>query len=151
MVGINVPSIFAQQKIAEKMFNDFRSRDEVTYLSFSSNFTDFVDFDVEDDGDEYEVEGNLEVVKLIVFKPDQKPETSFSDQIRKYMKKGSYSLVEDDGNDEDSEVWVHRKGKKVYECHVIFQGEKNGVLLSFIGDFKIKDVEKMKKKIEDYK
>ena len=151
MVGINSLSIFAQQKIAEKMFNDFRSRDEVTYLSFSTNLTDFVDFDVDDDGEEYEIDGVLKEVKLVVFKPKGKPETPFAEEVRKYMRKGNYSMLDDDDNDEDSEVWIHRKGKKVYECHVIFQGDKNGVLLSFIGDFKIKDVDKMKRKIDDYK
>ncbi|WP_158027286.1 DUF4252 domain-containing protein [Labilibacter marinus] len=153
LVGINSLSIFAQQKVAEKMFNDFRGRDEVTYLSLSKNLLNFVDFDVEsdEDGEEHKVTGDLHEVKVVLFKPEVAPDVEFVDQVRKYMKKGKYSLVEDDDNDEDSEVWVHRKGRKVYECHVIFQGEKNGVLLSFFGDFKIDDVDKLKDKMEDYK
>ncbi len=151
LVGINSLSIFSQQKIAEKMFDEFRSMDEVTYLSFSKNLLDFIDFDVENDDEEHKVTGDLHEVKVVIFKPNVSPEKSFKDQVRKYMKKGNYKMIEDDDKDEDSEVWVHRKGRKVYECHVVFQGERNGVLLSFFGNFKIDDVDNLKKKMEDYK
>lgn len=134
------------------MFNELRGMDEVTYLSLSKNLLQFMDFDVEcnDDEETSKVTGDLNEVRLLIFKPDEKPDKNFIDQVRQYMKKGSYSLVKDDELDEDTEVWVHRNGRKVYECHVIFQGEQNGVLLSFFGDFKIEDVKKMRKKMEDY-
>ena len=153
MVGFVTPSILGQQKIAEKMFSDLRDMDEVTYLSFSKNLLNFVDFDVDcdEDGNEREITGDLKEVKLVIFKPDFKPETSFRNTVMKYLDKGDYSLVEEDENDDDTEVWVHRKGKKVYECHVIFQGEQNGVLLSFFGDFTVKDVDKLKGNIKKYK
>ena len=147
----NTLSIIAQQKASDKMFNDFRSREEVTYLSFSKNLIDFVDLNVDNDEGEYEIKGDLHEVKLAIFKPNDKPANSFADDVRKYMKKGNYTMVEEKDLDDDSEVWIHRKGKKVYECHVIFQGDKNSVLLSFFGEFRIKDIEMMKKKIEDYK
>ncbi|MGQ1786447.1 DUF4252 domain-containing protein [Saccharicrinis sp. GN24d3] len=153
LIGINSLSIFSQQKIAEKMFGDFRGRDEVTYISFSKNLLDFVDFDIEDEenGEGHNISGDLNEVKLVLFKPEVVPDKSFKDQVRKYMEKGKYSLVEDEDKDEDSEVWVHRRGRKVYECHVIFQGDKNGVLLSFFGNFKMDDVDKLKEKMEEYK
>ncbi|WP_161636243.1 DUF4252 domain-containing protein [Saccharicrinis fermentans] len=152
-VGIHSLSVFSQQKIAKRMFDDFRILDEVTYLSFSKNMLDFIDFDVDgdQDGEEYSVTGDLNEVKLVLYKPDVLPDISFMEQVRKYMKKGNYSQVEDDDDDEESEIWVQRKGKKVYECHIIFQGDKNGILLSFFGDFRIKDVDVLKRKIEDYK
>lgn len=155
MVGFCSLSIFAQQKISDKMFNDFRALDDVTYLSFSKNLIDFVDFDIDsddDDTDDHKVSGDLHEVKLVIFKPDFKPEKSFHDQVLKYLNKGNYKLVEDDDdNNDDTEVWVYRKGRKVYECHVIFQGDTNGVLLSFFGDFNIKDVDVLKGKMEEYK
>ncbi len=152
LVGINTLSIFSQQNIADRMFDDFRDMDEVTYLSFSKNLIDFVDIDVDcdEDGEEHKVTGDLKEVKLVLFKPDDNTNINFKDKIYKYLNKGNYKMVEDD-DDDDSEVWIHRKGKKVYECHVIFQGNKNGVLLSFFGDFKIDDVDKFKEKINDYK
>ncbi len=153
MVGISSLSIFAQQKTADKMFNDLRDMDEVTYLSFSKNLMNFADLDIDhdDDGEEHHVSGDLHEVKLVIFKPEEESSANFKSLVQKYMHKGKYKLVEDDDNDEDSEVWVMRKGKKVSECHVIFQGERNGVLLSFFGDFKVEDVNKLKEKMEDYK
>ncbi|TLX73868.1 DUF4252 domain-containing protein [Labilibacter sediminis] len=154
MVGYSSISILAQQKISDKMFNEFRSMDEVTYLSFSKNLIDIINFEIDEDDDEeddHQVSGDLHEVKLVVYKPDFKPEKNFRDQVLKFLDKGNYKLVETEDDDDDTEVWVHRKGKKVYECHVIFQGDKNGVLLSFIGDFRIDDVDAFKNKMEDYK
>lgn len=152
LMGYSSLLVFSQQKTTEKMFDDLRGMDEVTYLSLSKNLLQFMDFDLDSNEDEQarKVTGDLKEVKLVIFKPKVSPEKSFIDQVRQYMKKGSYSLVEDNESGEDTEVWVHRNGRKVYECHVIFQGEQNGVLLSFFGDFKIEDVKKMRKKMEDY-
>ena len=151
MVGIVTPSIFSQQKIANKMYSDLRALDEVTYLSFSKNLIDFVDFEIDsDDEDDREVTGDLHEVKLVVYKPDFEPQKPFREQILAYLKKGKYDLVEEDENKDNTEVWIHRKGRKIYECHIIYQGEQNGVLLSFFGDFTIKDVNILKQKIEDY-
>ena len=90
-------------------------------------------------------------LKLLFINQILKPENPFREKVLKYLNKGDYDLVEEDDNDEDTEVWIHRKGKKIYECHIIFQGDQNGVLLSFFGDFNVKDVKKLKEKIDDYK
>lgn len=152
IIGCCNLALFAQDNISDKMFNELRSIDDVTYLSFSKSLIDFVDFDIDSDEDEHKVTGDLEEVKLVIFKPEQKPEKSFRDQVLLHLKKGKYTLVEEDDDEkDDTEVWVYRKGKRVYECHVIFQGEQNGVLLSFFGDFKVEDVDKLSNKIEDYR
>ena len=152
LMGYSSLIVFSQQKSSEKMYDDLRGMDEVTYLSLSKNLMQFMDFDVESDDEEQtsKVTGDLKEVRLLIFKPEEKPDKNFIDQVRQYMKRGNYSLVENDESDDNSEVWVQRKGRKVYECHVIFQGEQNGVLLSFFGNFKIEDVKKMRKKMEDY-
>lgn len=152
LMGIGSLVVFSQQKTTEKMFNDLRGMDEVTYLSLSNNLLQFMDFNVESNDEEQtsKVTGDLKEVRLLIFKPEEVPDKNFIEQVRHYMKKGNFSLVEDDEPDESTEVWVHRNGRKVNECHVIFQGEQNGVLLSFFGDFKIEDVKKMRKKMEDY-
>jgi hypothetical protein len=145
--------IFAQQKISDRMFQELRKMDEITYLSFSKNLIDFVDFDLESDNgdDNSEITGDLYEVKLVVFNPDFKPKMSFRDLIVGHLNKGKYNLIEDDDQGDDTEVWVYRKGLKIHECHVIFQGETNGVMLSFFGDFKVKDIRKFKDKMEEYK
>jgi len=156
VVGFYSLSLFSQQKISDKMFNDFKMLDAVTYLSFSKGMIDFVDFDIDsndDDIDDHKVSGDLNEVKLVIFKPDFDPKQNFRDQVLQYLKKGNYTLIEDDDVDDkdDTEVWIYRKGRKIYECHVIFQGDVNGVLLSFFGDFNIKDIDTLKGKIEEYK
>ncbi len=152
LVGFIQTSIFAQEKVSNKMYNDLRDMDEVTYLSFSKNLMDFIDFEIESDDDaQHQVTGDLNEVKLVIFKPDFTPEKPFKEIILRYLRKGNYDKVEDEDGDDDTEVWVNRRGRKIYECHVIFQGEQNGVLLSFFGDFNIKDVNKLKAKIKDYK
>ncbi len=153
LVGFIQTSIFSQENISNKMFSYFRELDEVTYFSFSKNLIDIVDLDIDADDDEAakKITGDLNEIKVVIYKPDFKPEKSFRDQAMKFLNKGDYDLVEEDDNDDDTEVWIHRKGKKIYECHVIFQGEQNGVLLSFFGDFNVKDVKKLKEKINDYK
>ncbi len=141
----------AQANVSDKMYQYFKVKDEVTYMSFSKNMMDFVDLDLDDSG----VTGDLNEVRMIIYKPEVRPDKCFQDQVLSYLKKGNYEQVEDehehDDHGDDTEVWVNRKGKKIFECHVIFQGEQNGVLLSFFGDFKVDDVEKLEKKIEDYK
>ncbi len=153
LLGLINTSIFSQGKISNKMYSDLRDLDEVTYFSFSKNLIDFVDFDIDTDSDDSEkkITGDLNEVKVVIYKPDFKPEKTFRDQVLKYLNKGSYDLVEEDDKDDDTEVWIYRKGRKIYECHIIFQGEQNGVLLSFFGDFNVKDLNKLKEKINDYK
>ncbi len=153
LLGLIQTSIFSQENISNRMYSDFRDLDEVTYFSFSKNLIDFVDLDIDSDTDDAEkkITGDLNEIKVVIYKPDFKPEKSFREQVLKYLNKGDYDLVEEDDNEDDTEVWIHRKGKKIYECHVIFQGEQNGVLLSFFGDFNVKDVSKLMKKIDDYK
>lgn len=147
------PDIFAQQKISDRMFQELRKMDEVTYLSFSRNLLDFVDFDIESDNgdDNSEITGDLHEVKLVVFNPDIKPQRSFRELILAHLNKGKYNLIEDGGQDDDKEVLVYRKGLKIQECHVIFQGDTNGMMLSFFGDFKVKDIRKLKDKMEEFK
>ncbi len=142
----------AQQNVSDKMYHELKGMDEVTYMAFSKSMMDFVDLDFDDDDccDGQNVTGDLNEVKLAIYKPEENSKKDFRDMVKGFLKKGKYEKIEDDDMDEDSEVWVNRKGKKIYECHVIFQGDKNGVLLSFYGDFKLEDVEKFKKKVKDY-
>lgn len=154
-IALNLLTVSAQKEVSDKMYKFLENHEEVTYLSLSKSMLGFIEFDEETDvkaGDDKQITGDLNEVKLVIFKPNDHPQESFKSMVLKYLKKGRYNLIEDDdkGND-DTEVWVHRKGKKVYECHVIFQGEKNAVLMSFLGDFKVTDVDKLREKIVDYK
>ncbi len=153
LIGFVQTSIFSQENISNKMYNNLRDLDEVTYFSFSKNLIDIVDLDIDSDSDDSakKITGDINEIKVVIYKPDFKPENPFREKVLKNLNKGDYDLVEEDDNDEDTEVWIHRKGKKIYECHIIFQGDQNGVLLSFFGDFNVKDVKKLKEKIDDYK
>ncbi|SMO52619.1 protein of unknown function [Saccharicrinis carchari] len=152
LMGVGSLFVFSQQKTTERMFKDFRGMDEVTYLSLSKNLLQFMDFDAENEDKEQasKIRGDLKEVRLVMFKPNKAPKQRFIEKVRHYMRKGGCSRVEDIDSEVDAEVWVQRRGRKVKECHVILQGQQNGVLLSFFGDFKMEDVERMRKKIQDY-
>ena len=101
-----------------------------------------MDFDCFDDEGE-DISGDLDELKVVIYKPDMETDNSFKTQVYEYIEKSNQKLVEEDDSDDDTEVWVKRKGRRISECHVIFQGEQNGVLLSFLGDFKIDDLDKI--------
>lgn len=146
---ISIP-VMAQSSVVDKMYKHFNLMDDVTYLSFSKSLLSMMDFDcMEDENDD--ISGDLEELKVVIYKPELSPDMSFTKQVYKYIEKGNYKLVEGHESDDDTEVWVKRRGKRVSECHVIFQGEQNGVLLSFLGDFKIDDLDKITTKVDDYK
>ncbi len=143
--------VSAQHNVSDKMYHYFKGMDDVTYMAFSKSMMDFVDMDLDDEfGDDSNVTGDLNEVRVLIYKPEVNPNKSFCDQVLGFLKKGKYEKLEDDDKDDNTEVWVNRNGRKIYECHVIFQGERNGVLLSFFGDFNVKDVDKLERKIKEY-
>ncbi|WP_068474029.1 DUF4252 domain-containing protein [Saccharicrinis aurantiacus] len=149
MAFVSIPTM-AQSSIVDKMYKHFNLMDDVTYLSFSKSLLGMMNFDCVDDEDD-NISGDLDELKVVIYKPESEPNASFKSLVYEYIEKGNYKLVEENDSDDDTEVWVKKKGRRISECHVIFQGEQNGVLLSFLGDFKIDDLDKITTKVDDYK
>ncbi len=151
-LGVFCVSINAQSSVTDEMYRKLKSEDGFTYLAFSKTLLDFVDIDLDDVNDEdYKVTGDLHEVKLLLYNPKGESKQNLREHVMPYIKRGKFDLVESDDNDDDSEVWVKRHGKKVSECHVIFQGDNNGGVMSFFGDFTVEDLKTLSKKAEDYK
>ncbi len=69
---------------------------------------DFFDFDFDDSG----VSGDLNEIRVIIYKPEEKPDENFQYQVLNFLRKGNYEQVEDKEKHEDNtEVWVNRKGE----------------------------------------
>ncbi|TRX72533.1 DUF4252 domain-containing protein [Carboxylicivirga sp. M1479] len=146
-------SMQAQSRPSDKLFEKMALKKGVTMMSFSKEMLDAVNLNFDDDGeDESNVSGDLHEVKLVIYKASEGEESmDFREKTLSYLSLSKYDKVEDDDPDEDVDIRIYRKGKKVTECHVLFQGETNGVLLSFFGDFKIDDVDELADKLDSYK
>jgi len=146
-------SLKAQDRPSDKLFEKMALKQGITMMSFSKEMLDAVNLNFDDDDkDESNVTGDLYEVKLIIYKaPENEEPMAFRETTLRYLPLNKYKKVEDDDTDDDVDIRILRKGRKVSECHVLFQGEINGVLLSFFGDFKIEDVDELAEKVDSYK
>jgi len=146
-------SLKAQDRPSDKLFEKMALKQGITMMSFSKEMLDAVNLNFDDDdNDESNVTGDLYEVKLIIYKaPENEEPMAFRETTLRYLPLNKYKKVEDDDADDDVDIRILRKGRKVSECHVLFQGEINGVLLSFFGDFKIEDVDELAEKVDSYK
>jgi len=146
-------SLKAQDRPSDKLFEKMALKQGITMMSFSKEMLDAVNLNFDDDDtDESNVTGDLYEVKLIIYKaPENEEPMAFRETTLRYLPLNKYKKVEDDDADDDVDIRILRKGRKVSECHVLFQGEINGVLLSFFGDFKIEDVDELAEKVDSYK
>jgi hypothetical protein len=143
----------AQSRPSDKLFEKMALKPGVTMMSFSKSMLDAVNLNFDnEEGGEDNVTGDLTEVKLMIYKAPENEETiDFKEVTLNYLPLSRYDKVEDDDPDEDVDIRILRRGKKVSECHILFQGETNGVLLSFFGDFKIDDVDELAEKMDSYK
>ena len=74
LIGFVQTSIFSQENISNKMYNNLRDLDEVTYFSFSKNLIDIVDLDIDSDSDDSakKITGDINEIKVVIYKPDFK-------------------------------------------------------------------------------
>ncbi len=147
-------TVKAQDRHSDKLFEKMALKPGVTMMSFSKEMLDAVNlsFDDEEGNEESNVTGDLNEVKVVIYKaPENGEPMAFRETALSYLPLSKYDKVEDDDQDEDVDIRILRRGKKVSECHVLFQGETNGVLLSFFGDFKIDKVDELADKLDSYK
>ncbi len=147
-------AVQAQDRHSDKLFEKLALKPGITMMSFSKEMLDAVNlsFDDEEGNEESNVTGDLNEVKVVIYKaPENGEPMAFRETALSYLPLSRYDKVEDDDPDEDVDIRILRRGKKVSECHVLFQGETNGVLLSFFGDFKIDKVDELADKLDSYK
>ena len=153
MLALSI-ALNAQTRPADRLFEKIALRQGITMMSFSKEMLDAVNlnFDYAEGTPESNMRGDLHEVKLVIYKtPENEKPMAFRKTALSYLPLSQYTKIEDNSSEEDVDIRILRKGKKVSECHVLFQGEANGVLLSFFGNFKIDDVHKLAEKVDQYK
>ena len=134
-----------QNSVSDKLYMQLEGADGITILSLSKDIIDMVDLFV-DDKDSRQVTGPLKKVKMLIC---EEGETSTVREVIKTFGKRPFTEIEDEEGDDDSRIFVIRKGRKIEECHILANGDNNLVMLSFYGDFKIEDIEKLSNKAEE--
>ncbi len=152
-------NIFAQRSPSDKLFEKMATQKGLTSLSFSKEMLDAIDLNVdnEDGTKENNITGDLNQVKLLIYEaPEDGSGINFREVALKYLPLSQFKEIDNDEYDINSEngtinIRVLNSGRKVKECHVLFEGETNSILLSFFGDFKVEDVKSLAHKVDDYK
>ncbi|PRZ01714.1 DUF4252 domain-containing protein [Marinilabilia salmonicolor] len=141
MTGQNSPS--------EKLYAQLDGAEGITILSFSQNAIELANIFVDED-ENTEVNGELKKVKMMICKGTD--EKIRRDVVRTF-EKHPYSEVEDEEGDHDNDgrIFVIRNGRKVKECHLLSNEEKNLVVFSFYGDFRIEDIDDLTNKASEMK
>lgn len=138
----------AQSK-SEKMYDTFDGKDGVMNFSFSKSMIDAIDIDLGDDDDK-NVTGDLHQIRFMSYNPG-KGDMSGPEFIKKatgLLPAGYKKFEEEDGEDDDAEIWLLGKKNKFQECHVFINNEKDDQMrfvVSFYGDFTVNDLENLKK------
>lgn len=148
----------AQNRPSDRLFEKMSLKPGITMMSFSKEMLDAIDMTLDDDDDEEKnkVTGDLHEVKVVIYNaPKDKEPIDFRGEALRYLPLNKFKDIDSDeydiDNDGSLDIRVHKSGRKIKECHILFQGETNGVLLSFFGTFKIEDVEEMAEKMDNYK
>lgn len=155
-IGLN-----AQTRPSDKLFEKMALKPGISLLSFSKGMLDAVNMNFDDDNDDvpesHNVTGDLHEIKVMIYTaPEEETPIDFRKEILRYLPVGTFKVIEPDEHDihydEGScDIRVHKNGRKINECHILFKGETNGMLLSFFGDFRVEDVKALAEKAEDYK
>jgi hypothetical protein len=134
-----------QTSASDKLYIQMEGAEGVTIMSLSKDIIDMVDM-VVDDEESRQVSGPLKKVKMLICKKENN--ATAGEMIRTFEKR-PFTEIEDEESDDDSRIFVIRNGRKVAECHFLADADKSFVLLSFYGDFKIEDIDKLANKAEE--
>jgi len=152
-------SINAQDRPSDRLFEKMALKPGITMLSFSKSMLDAVDlnFDNDENEDEKQVTGDLSEVKVMIYNaPEDAEAIDFRGSALRYLPLTKFKEIDPDEHDINNDngscdIRIFKCGRKIKECHVLFQGDTNGVLLSFFGDFKVEDVKELAEKVDNYK
>lgn len=132
-----------QSSVSDKLYDFLKNQEGVSLLSFSKSMIDMVDMNIGKDEDGKKVIGPLNEVRVAICKRGDATESKIAD----YLKKSPFQEVdmEDKNKGEELKVYVQRKGRTIQECHVTIPGSDKLILVSFYGEFKVEDVDGLRK------
>lgn len=143
-VLLTAPALMAQSK-TEKLYDAFRNKPGVSYFAFSKDLTNAFNIDLDDEGKN--IEGDINEIRLLTYNPN-KGQLSNIEFLKKTsgLLPSSCKLVETDADD-NAKIWMLGNRKKASEFHILIGGdnaESMSFLISFYGDFKVKDLDGLK-------
>lgn len=146
--------LLSAQSKSDKIYDTFAGKPGITNFSFTKNMIDAIDIDLGDNNNERNVTGDLKEIRFISYNPE-KGQLSGDEFIKKTisMLPGAYKKYEDDDDDSDTEIWLLGRKNKYTECHLFVKnenGEGNRFIVSFYGDFKVDDLDGLKKAGRDF-
>lgn len=121
-------------------------------MTISREVLSFIEMTLGEDSQEAKtITGNLTDVKIILCPTISGKPAAFIDDAASYLPQRNYTEIKEDENgnkigDENLKIMVLRRGLKVKECHIITGSDSSGIIISFFGDFHIKDIMKLKEK-----
>lgn len=144
--------LLGAQSKSDKIYDTFAGKPGITNFSFTKNMIDMVDIDLNDENQH--VSGDLHEIRFLSYNPDKGQLTGqeFMERAIK-MLPGSYKKYEEEDADSDTEIWLLGSKKRYKECHLFVKnenGEGNRFIVSFYGNFKVDDLEGLKKAGRDF-
>lgn len=150
-IGVFIATLFGEEVKAQSQMETYISqcgnKEEYTVFTMSKQMCDIVKMTLDNsDNVEEELTGDLNKISLLYYNENKGKWTGreFRDEVVRNLKKDRCKLIEDEDNSSDLELFAKRKGKKVYQFHLLFSGKNFNALVSFFGDMDIKEVKSLK-------
>lgn len=136
----------AQSK-CDKLFDTFQNKPGVTYFAFNKSMTDAFNIDLDEEGKT--IKGDLNEIRFMSYNPE-KGQLTGAEFIRKAtgLLPGAYDRIVEVDDENNAEIWMLGNKRKASEFHVFIRNESDDdmqFLISFFGDFDVKDVEGIRK------
>lgn len=146
--------LLSAQSKSDRIYDTFAGKPGITNFSFTKNMIDAIDIDLGDDGNERNVTGDLKEIRFLSYNPE-KGRLSGQEFTEKAisMLPRAYKKYEDEDENSDTEILLLGSKKKYKECHLFVKngnGKGNQFIVSFYGDFKVDDLEGLKKAGKDF-
>lgn len=147
----------SQSRSYESLLSAMTNNNGAMVMSVSKDILSMVDLNLTDDSiTNKKITGSLNEVKLLICSSYKGGKRAFADEVISFLPNRIYDEVKEDelGNrigDDDAKILVMRKGLKIKECHLILGGDASGMVVSFFGDFHLRDLKALSEKAKSFR
>ena len=148
--------VMAQSQSYQSLQSAMTSTKGAMVMSVSKDLLSMVDLNLTEDSAIYKkITGSLEEVKLILCSSYKGGISNFTRDVMAYLPGRLYDEIKEDENgnpigDGEGKILVMRKGLKIKECHLIVGGAESGMVISFFGDFHLRDLKALSEKAKSF-
>lgn len=144
-------TVLGQSKDYEALNAALNGRHEATSMTVSKSMLSLIDLKFTDDEKlNKKIEDGLEEVKMIVCTQYNGESGQFVEEVSQYLPPKHYQLITHDEQGKplggDTRLLFRRSGLKIKECHLVSGSASGGMVLSFFGDFHVRDLMELKEK-----